>query len=136
VVAGLNDGTLDCIATDHAPHAIVDKEVEFDQAAFGILGLETAFALAYRLVKKGQLELARLIQSLTYKPLEILGKPYQGLQTGAPADLCLVDLAEEWVYRSAEGYSKSRNSPFDSWQFTARVHSTWVEGRKVYELKS
>lgn len=136
VVAGLADGTLDCIATDHAPHAIVDKEVEFDQAAFGILGLETAFALAYRLVKKGHFDLSRLIRSLTYKPLEILGKPYQGLVAGAPADLCLVDLEKQWVYRSAHGYSKSRNTPFEAWPFEARVQSTWVEGRKVFEIES
>ena len=134
VIAGLHDGTLDCIATDHAPHAIVDKEVEFDQAAFGILGLETAFALGYRLVLEKKLTLSRLIEALTSKPLEVLGKPYEGLKAGSPADLCLVDLDRQWVYRSVESFSKSRNTPFDGWSLRGRVMRTWVEGRNVFEV--
>ncbi len=134
VIQGLADGTLDCIATDHAPHAIVDKEVEFDQAAFGILGLETAFALGYRLVLDERLSLEKFILALTAKPLEVLGKTYSGLKPGAPADLCLVDLDAQWVYRTAQSSSKSRNSPFDGWQFVGRVVHTWVEGRQVYAV--
>jgi dihydroorotase len=129
---GLADGTLDCIATDHAPHAIVDKEVEFDQAAFGIIGFETAFVLSYRLVEEGILTLEALIPLLTAKPLAVLGKPYQGLKVGAPADLAMVDLDASWTYQAAEGFSKSRNTPFEGWKFKARVMGTWVEGKKVF----
>jgi dihydroorotase len=133
---GLADGTLDCIATDHAPHAIVDKEVEFDQAAFGIIGFETAFALSYRLVEEGLLKLEGLIPLLTSKPLAVLGKPYQGLKEGAPADLTLIDLKQEWTYRASEGFSKSRNTPFEGWKFKSRVVGTWVGGRQVFKCVS
>jgi dihydroorotase len=130
---GLADGTLDCIATDHAPHAIVDKEVEFDKAAFGIIGFETAFPLAYRLVEEGVLKLESLIPLMTSKPLAVLGKSYQGLREGAPADLTLIDLEATWTYRAAEGLSKSRNTPFEGWKFKGKVVGTWVEGRQVYK---
>lgn len=129
---GLADGTLDCIATDHAPHALVDKEVEFDQAAFGIIGLETAFSLAYRLVKEEVLSLEQLILLLTAKPLEVLGKPILGLRHGAAADLALIDLNTAWTYRASEGLSKSRNSPFEGWQLEGKVMGTWVEGKRVF----
>ncbi len=133
VLEGLRDGTLEAIATDHAPHSVVDKEVEFDQAAFGILGFETAFALAYRQVLAGQLSLATVVRALTSGPWKILGRPYLGIRVGAPADLTLVDLDRKWKYLAAEGYSKSRNSPFESWNFTGKVVATWVDGRKVHE---
>lgn len=132
VQAGLADGTLDCIATDHAPHAIVDKEVEFDHAAFGILGFETAFALSYRLVLDKVISLPRLVSCLTEKPLEVLGKPYGGLQVEQPADLALIDLNADWTYRVSESFSKSRNSPFDGWEFRGQVVGTWVGGKKVF----
>lgn len=132
VIAGLADGTLACIATDHAPHAVVDKEVEFDQAAFGILGFETAWVLGYRLVTEQALSLETLVKSLTSGPLQVLGKAYQGLKVGAPADLALIDLDETWVYESAKGFSKSHNTPFEGWEFKSRVIGTWVEGKRVY----
>ncbi|HEX5033721.1 MAG TPA: dihydroorotase, partial [bacterium] len=132
VIAGLADGTLDCIATDHAPHATVDKEVEFDQAAFGILGFETALSLALRLVDGGKLTLQRLVESLTSAPLAILRRPYQGIKVGAPADLALLDLNAIWIYRASEGFSKSRNSPFEGWDMRGRVVGTWVDGKRVH----
>jgi dihydroorotase len=132
VIAGLADGTLDCIATDHAPHATVDKETEFDQAAFGILGFETAFPLSLRLVEQGQLSLEQLIPLLTAKPLSVLNRPYEGIKVAAMADLALVDLGSEWTYRAAEGYSKSRNSPFEGWKLKGRVLGTWVGGKRVH----
>jgi dihydroorotase len=132
VIAGLADGTLDCIATDHAPHATVDKEVEFDQAAFGILGFETALPLALRLVDAGKLTLKRMVEALTSAPLAILRRPYQGIKVGAPADLALLDLNAIWTYRAAEGFSKSRNSPFESWDMKGRVLATWVDGKRVH----
>ncbi|MCB1215357.1 MAG: dihydroorotase [Deltaproteobacteria bacterium] len=132
VIAGLADGTLEVMATDHAPHAAVDKEVEFDEAAFGITGLETAFALAYRLVLEKQLSLAQVIKAFTQAPLKVLGKSYQGLQVGAPADLALFDLEKKWTYEVEKTFSKSRNSPFEGWNLQGKVLSTWVEGKKVF----
>lgn len=135
IIQGLADGTLDCIATDHAPHSLVDKEVEFDQAAFGILGFETAWVLGYRLVLAGQLKLSRLVEALSVKPLSVLGKAYEGLKVGAPADFSLIDLEEKWNYEAAQGFSKSRNTPFEGWEFTSRVVATWVEGKQVFNPK-
>lgn len=132
VAVGLADGTLDCIATDHAPHAIVDKEVEFDHAAFGIIGLETAFPLSYRLVEQGVLTLEKLVERLTAGPTRVLGKNHGGLKKGQAADLCLLDLDKSWTYRAQEGFSKSRNSPFDGWQLKGEVVGTWVEGKRVH----
>ncbi len=132
IVAGLADGTLDCIATDHAPHATVDKETEFDQAAFGILGFETALPLSLRLVEGKHLTLEQLILALTSKPLAVLKRPYQGIKVGAPADVAVVDLQAAWTYRAAEGFSKSRNSPFEGWEMKGRVLGTWVDGKRVH----
>lgn len=132
VLAGLADGTLDVIATDHAPHSTVDKETEFDQAAFGILGFETAFPLSLRLVEQGHLSLGVLIQLLTSRPLRVLKRSYHGLKVGSPADLALLDLESKWTYRAAEGFSKSRNSPFEGWNLKGRVVGTWVEGKRVH----
>lgn len=132
IIAGLADGTLDCIATDHAPHATVDKEVEFDQAAFGILGFETALPLSLRLVEGGKLSLQRMVEAFTSKPLAILGRAYSGIKVGAPADLALVDFNAIWTYRAAEGFSKSRNSPFEGWEMKGRVLGTWVDGKRVH----
>jgi len=132
IVAGLADGTLDCIATDHAPHATVDKETEFDQAAFGILGFETALPLSLRLVEGKHLTLEQLILAFTSKPLAVLKRPYQGIKVGAPADVAVVDLQATWTYRAAEGFSKSRNSPFEGWELKGRVFGTWVDGKRVH----
>jgi dihydroorotase len=133
VIGGLADGSLEAIATDHAPHATVDKEVEFDQAAFGILGFETAFPLALRLVEQKQLTLAQVIQLFTSKPLSILKRHYGGLKVGELADLVLIDPKAKWKYQVAQSYSKSRNSPFDGWEFIGKVVRTWVEGRLVHQ---
>lgn len=132
VIEGLTDGTLEAIGTDHAPHSIVDKEVEFDQAAFGIIGFETALPLAYRLVEEGRLSLEQVILLLSAGPLKILGKPSPGIRKGAVADLALISLSDPWTYRVAESYSKSRNSPFDGWEFKAKVVGTWVGGKRVH----
>lgn len=136
VIAGLSDGSLDCIATDHAPHATVDKETEFDQAAFGILGFETALPLSLRLVEQGALSLGRAIEALTSKPMAVLQRPYQGLKVGADADVVLVDLSALWTYRVAEGFSKSRNSPFEGWEMRGRVLATWYTGKLVHQIKA
>lgn len=134
VIEGLLDGTLDAIATDHAPHATTDKEVEFDQAAFGLLGFETAFPLALRLVEEKGLSFETLIKLLTSNPLKIIRQTYQGIQIGAAADFVLLDLEERWTYRVEQSHSKSRNSPFDGWDLKGRVLATWVDGRRVHSI--
>jgi len=132
VIAGLADGTLEAIATDHAPHSVVDKEVEFDRAAFGILGFETAFPLGYALVEENKLSFEQLVRLMTSGPLKIINRPYGGIKVGEEADLTLVHLQEPWTYQVAQSFSKSRNSPFDGYKFNARIKATWVGGKKVH----
>jgi dihydroorotase len=132
VIQGILDGTIDAIATDHAPHAVVDKELEFDQAAFGVIGLETAFPLALNLVEQQGLSLARLIQLLTSGPAAVIRQPRPGIAVGGAADLALLDLNARWTYRAAEGFSKSRNTPFEGWEMKGRVVATWMNGKRVH----
>jgi dihydroorotase len=136
VIAALKDGTLDCIATDHAPHSSLDKDVEFDKAAFGILGLETSLALSLEvLVHGGHISPLRLVELLSAKPAELLGlKGVKGtLGLGADADLCLVAPNEAWTVDPERFQSKSRNTPFSGWTLHGRVKRTMVAGRWVYE---
>lgn len=129
----LADGTIDAIATDHAPHSVLEKEVPFEEAANGIIGLETALSLGLRLVAEGVLTLSRLIETLSVQPARIMGLP-AGLQTGGAADLTVIDTERRFTYQSREGFSKSRNSPFEGWQLTGRATHTIVDGRIVYEI--
>jgi dihydroorotase len=131
--AGLADGTIDAIATDHAPHAITDKEVEFEQAAFGMIGLETALPLVLRLVDEGHLPLMRALEALTIGPARCFGLPAGTLASGAAADLTVVDPAASWTLRAEEGRSKSRNTPFDGWSLKGRAVLTMVGGAIRYE---
>ncbi|HEY8368880.1 MAG TPA: dihydroorotase [Thermodesulfobacteriota bacterium] len=133
VIEGLADGTIDVIASDHAPHHEDDKRVEFARAANGILGLETELALTLALVRAGRLTLRQALAALTVRPAELLGLPAGRLAEGAPADLALVDLDAEWVVDPAALRSRSRNTPFGGWRLTGRVEATLVEGRVVYE---
>lgn len=130
---GLSDGTIDAIATDHAPHHRDEKEVEFDQAAHGIVGLETALPLTLRLVAAGVLPLSEAIRKLTINPARILGLPYGTLSSGAPADVTLFDPVRRWRVESAKLRSKSKNTPFDGWELTGKVILTLVGGRIVYD---
>jgi dihydroorotase len=134
LVEALVDGTIDCIATDHAPHAGSEKEGEFDRAAFGIVGLETAVGLLLdRLVKPGVLPLATLISRLSRDPARLLGLPGGSLAPGAPADLTLLDPAAEWTVDPARFQSRSRNTPFGGWPVTGRPWKTIVGGGIVWE---
>ncbi|HEX7124636.1 MAG TPA: dihydroorotase [Thermodesulfobacteriota bacterium] len=133
VIEGLADGTIDLIASDHAPHHEDDKRVEFVRAANGILGLETELALTLALVRAGRLTLRQALAALTVRPAELLGLPAGRLAEGAPADLALVDLEAEWVVDRAALRSRSRNTPFGGWRLAGRVEATLVEGRVVYE---
>jgi dihydroorotase len=137
VKAGLADGTIDAIATDHAPHTIQDKEVEFDYAANGVIGLETAFGLTISvLVEGGVLTLERAIARLTADPARIFGLAKGTLSVGADADVTIVDPAREWVVDLAQSASKSRNSPFHGWKLRGQVLATIMGGKIVWELQA
>jgi dihydroorotase len=132
-VEGLADGTIDAIATDHAPHAVHEKEVEFSAAPPGVLGFETALAVVLELVRRGALTPLQLIASLAWNPARVIGLPMGRLERGAAADLVLIDPARRWVYDPAQGFSKSRNSPWAGRELEGRVLATWVGGRLVYQ---
>jgi dihydroorotase len=135
LIAGLRDGTLDCIATDHAPHTDYEKDKEFDYAPNGILGLETALAVCLEvLVRKNRFPLAKLVDLMTRRPAGILGLPAGTLAPGAAADICLFDPEERWTYRAAAGQSKSSNSPWNGQTLRGRVKRTLVDGRVAYPL--
>ena len=136
VKAGLRDGTVDAIATDHAPHTIQDKEVEFDYAANGIIGLETAFGLTVSMLVEGEvLTLPQAIARLASEPARIFGLPKGTLSIGADADVTIVDPAREWVVDIAKSASKSRNSPFHGWKLRGQVLATIVSGKIAWELQ-
>jgi dihydroorotase len=133
MLAGLADGSIDVIATDHAPHHYDEKRVEFDRAPFGITGLETAVSLCFdRLVHAGVITLARLIELLSVGPARILRVAGGSLADGAPADITILapDLAV--TISAAQMRSKSKNTPFDGWQLRGGVAATIVGGRMVY----
>lgn len=129
LLEGLADGTIDAIATDHAPHAEYEKQWGMDRAPFGIVGLETALVLTLRLVELGLLSLERAVQCLTSKPAGLLGLPGGTLASGASADIVVVDRTCEWVVDSEQFYSKGRNTPFAGWPVRGRVMMTVVAGR-------
>jgi dihydroorotase len=134
MIAGLKDGTLDCIATDHAPHAYHEKEQEFDRAPFGIIGLETSLAIAITVLHKHfELPLARIVQLMSTNPARLFQMMHRGsLAVGSHADVAIFDPKLQWKYEAATGFSKSQNTPFDGWQFTGKVMATLVGGKPVY----
>jgi len=133
MVAGIADGSVDAIATDHAPHHADEKHVEFDHAPFGITGLETAVSLAFdRLVHAGVISLARLVALLSVNPARILKVPGGSLAEGAPADLSILAPDLRVTVSAATMRSKSRNTPFDGWTLRGGVAATIVGGRVVY----
>ena len=133
MLAGLADGTIDVIATDHAPHHADEKALEFDRAPFGIVGLETAVPLCFdRLVHRGVVTLSRLVELLSVNPARILKVPGGTLAEGAPADITLLapDLNVRIEARTL--VSKSKNTPFDGWELKGAAAATFVGGRLVY----
>ena len=135
IIAGLRDGTLDCIATDHAPHTDYEKDKEFDYAPNGVIGLETALAVVLDvLVAKSRFTLSHAIDLMTRRPARLLGLPAGTLETGAAADICLFDPAENWTYDAKAGQSKSSNSPWNGRALRGRVRTTIVDGRIVFPL--
>ncbi len=133
VKAGLRDGTIDAIATDHAPHAPHEKQLEFAEAPFGIVGLETALPLTLALVEEGVLSLEVAVAKLTSEPARVFGLPKGTLAPGADADLVIVDPQAGWEVDPARFRSKGRNTPFGGWKVRGRVMLTLVGGRIVYE---
>jgi dihydroorotase len=131
--AGLADGTVEAIATDHAPHHADEKECEFDQAANGVVGLETALGLGLRLVAEGVLDVPALIARMTTGPARLLGIPAGTLDVGAAADVAVIDPERRWKVAARSFKSKSRNTPFDGWDLQGKAVATFVGGRLVYE---
>lgn len=137
LIAGLRDGTLDCIATDHAPHTDYEKDKEFDYAPNGILGLETALPVSLEiLVRQNKFKLPFVVDLLTRRPAGILGLSAGTLAEGAAADVCLFDPDESWRYDAKAGFSKSSNSPWSGQTLRGRVRCTVVNGNVVHELKT
>ncbi|MDR3746042.1 MAG: dihydroorotase [Acidobacteriaceae bacterium] len=138
IVEGLMDGTVDCIATDHAPHASHEKEVEFERAANGITGLETALGLALRVLhRENGMSLAQVIGLMSARPAQVIGLTERGnLHVGSFADVVIFDPAVEWNFAASESRSKSKNTPFDGSAMWGRVQATICEGRVVYRAKS
>ncbi len=132
----LADGTIDCIATDHAPHSAVEKDLEFDAAANGIVGLETAFPVCLALVRERVLSEQRLVEAFTVGAARALGLPGGTLARGAPADVAILDPGLEWRCDPARFLSKSRNSPWKGASLVGRCTHTLVGGRLVHELGS
>jgi dihydroorotase len=126
------DGTVDVIATDHAPHGEIDKAVEFDQAANGILGLQTAIPLTLKLVHDGIVSPMRWVESLTVKPARLLNLPLGTLQVGKDADVTLLQANEKWVLTEDRILSKSINTPFLGWEFQGKIMATVVGGKIQY----
>jgi dihydroorotase len=136
IKAALRDGTIDAIATDHAPHTLQEKEQEFDYAPNGIIGLETAFGLTVTMLVEAEvLTLSQAIARLTCEPARVFTLPKGTLSVGADADVTIVDPTREWVVDVKKFASKSRNSPFHGWKLRGEVLATIVGGKVVWELE-
>jgi dihydroorotase len=133
VRGGLADGTIDVIASDHAPHSSVEKDVEFDAAANGLIGLETSLPLSLQLVATGVLNLEGLVAKMSVNPARILKLPHIGLKVGNPADVTVIDLEKDFKVDANTFCSRSRNTPFNGWQLKGRAILTMVGGKAVYE---
>jgi dihydroorotase len=130
LIEGIKDGTIDAIASDHAPHHINLKMLEFDRAPFGITGLETAVGLA---LTKLQLPVGRVVELFSINPQKIMKVQQWGLFEGSVADLTILDLRRNWKFDVHRSRSRSRNSPFHDWQFTGKAVCTIVGGKVVHE---
>ncbi len=137
ILVALADGTIDAIATDHAPHATHEKQVEFERAAFGITGLETALALAItKLHRENKIPLTRIVELFTAGPARVFDLRGRGsLAKGNHADVTIFDPKKKWTYEASKSHSLSHNTPFDGWQFTGKVVATVVSGKVVYRGK-
>ena len=132
IKAGLKDGTIDIIATDHAPHDLVDKQADYHSACFGIVGLETALPLSLRLVDEKILTLPQLVAKLTSRPAEIFKLDQGALGVGKQADVVVFDPHHEYTVEASRFKSKSKNSPFDGWPVRGQVRHTIFNGKVVF----
>jgi len=132
ICQGLVDGTIDVIATDHAPHSLIEKAVEFDQAANGIIGLETAVPLGLKLVEAGIIDITDLVDKMSKAPARILGLK-NGLEIGKTADITIIDPEISYCINADRFQSLSRNTPFDGWDVKGRAVLTMVGGKIVYQ---
>lgn len=134
LLAGLADGAIDCVATDHAPHTAHEKNQEFDRAPFGITGLETALGLCVSVLHyRHKIPLLRVVELLTAGPARVMGLQGRGtLAVGARADVTIFDPAKKWTFHAEQSYSRSKNSPFDGWQLQGKVVATLVAGRIIF----
>jgi dihydroorotase len=131
---GLAEGVIDAVATDHAPHSVLEKEVEFDRAAFGVVGLETALGVVLGLVEQGVLSLERALEAMSTAPARILGLPGGRLVKGGPADVTVIDPGLAWRVEPKEFYSLSRNTPFAGREMKGRAVLTICGGRVTHEM--
>ena len=137
VTQGIVAGTIDAIATDHAPHAGSEKMREFEKCPFGVIGLETAVGLALeRLVHTGKVQLTRMVELFTSGPARVLGLNRGRLAVGAPADVTILNLERNWIFDVNKSASKSRNSPFNGWEFRGGPVATIVKGRIVWKAEN
>ena len=137
LAAGLEDGTVDAVATDHAPHHEDDKALDFGTAPFGVVGLETAAAVVYdRLVRTGRLSLGRFAEVFSAGPARALDLPGGTLAPGAPANLTLFDPQRRWRVDASRFESLSRNTPFEGWDLVGAPAATIVEGRVVWKRET
>ncbi len=132
ICRGIADGTIDVIATDHAPHSFIEKQVEFDRAANGIIGLETSVSLALKLVENGVISMTVLVEKMSTNPARILGLE-NGLLIGRPADITIIDPERSYRVNADNFRSLSRNTPFDGWDMKGKAVLTMVEGKIVYQ---
>ncbi|HEX6973034.1 MAG TPA: dihydroorotase, partial [Vicinamibacterales bacterium] len=133
MLEGIVDGTVDVIATDHAPHHADEKMVEFDRAPFGIVGLETCVPIVFdRLVHTGRISLSRMVELLSVNPARVMHLPGGSLAEGAPADVTILAPDQAVTIKATDLRSKSKNTPFDGWTFKGGVVATIVGGRVVY----
>jgi dihydroorotase len=136
VIAGLVDGAIDCIATDHAPHTDEEKDVEFDHAPPGMIGLETCLGLAItQLADKGYLTLPDLIRKLTVNPAKVVGIPSNSLREGEIADVTIFDPEATWTVKREKLRSKSKNTPFLGWKLKGKIIATIMNGRLTYRAE-
>ncbi len=129
----LTDGTIDVIASDHAPHSSIEKDLEFDQAANGMIGLETSLPLSLQLVEMGLMNLNDLVARMSINPARILNLPHIGLKPGHPADITIIDLEKEFTVDADTFRSKSRNTPFNGWKLKGKAVLTMVGGKIVFD---
>ncbi len=129
---GLRDGTIDCVATDHAPHSSIEKDVEWNSAANGVIGLETAFSVLYELVEEGVFTLTEIITALTVGPARVMGLEAGSLKIGSSADIVVIDLGTKWTVREDNIRSRSKNTPLLGRTLRGRVVKTILEGRVVF----